>query len=93
MSMRKSALLLLIISFVSVLVTLAFYDNVQYHECVRAKRSLKQAGYVLDDLEKYVFEYSYAISESESEVIEFSGREEYYFDGHRFKLFSDFMKK
>ena len=92
MSKLKAAILLSIIAAVSVFSTLLFCNNICYSEYSRAKKCLEQAGYSMNDLGMYIFEYSYDVKYSESDC-HFSGREEYYLDGYRFKLFSDFIKK
>lgn len=89
---RKAVVLLVTISIVSVFFTIYFYNNISCREYLRAKKSLEQHGYSMSDLEKYIFEYSYEVDHLGSKHL-FSGKEEYYLDGYKFKLFSEFMKR
>lgn len=88
----KAIILFVAIAVISIFFTIVFYNNSSYYECLRAKKSLENAGYSLNDLEIYIFEYTYEINEKTYETKEFSGKEIYYFDGYKFNLFSDFIK-
>ena len=88
----RALALFAVVAIISIFGTIFFYNNSSYHERLRAKKSLENSGYSLSDLELYIFEYTYEINEKTYETKDFSGKEVYYFDGYKFKLFSDFIK-